>query len=263
MAYLSTTDFTQDKDFIDKWLYTIRTGEMDLSWMKSATEKISPEEANPRRGLTYRDLNVGTYGFTDIPEKVRNNRSYAPRGAEIPEGVPDAQPWVSRKSELWAFNTESYYEEAVSRQWNATTDIPWDRLDGVELPEVTGKALSQLMTFLTEVEMIATDTPAMWLPRLNPDFIEVRAFIAAQAMDEARHAEVFRKRALTTGWGLMQASPINEMALKHLRDADSFSEMSVALHLVAEGQCADAVPLQRVSLTDRRRQEDFPARDAG
>ena len=33
----------------------------------------------------------------------------------------------------------------------------------------------------------------------------------------------------------MQASPLNEMALKHLRDADSFSEMSVALHLVAEG----------------------------
>src|SRR5271169_969405 len=56
-----------------------------------------------------------------------------------------------------------------------------------------------------------------------------------QAMDEARHAEVFRKRALTTGWGLMAASPMNEMALKHLRDADSFSEMSVALHLVAEG----------------------------
>ena len=44
MAYLSTTNFTEDKDFIDKWLYTIRTGEMDLSWMKAATEKISPEE---------------------------------------------------------------------------------------------------------------------------------------------------------------------------------------------------------------------------
>ena len=52
----------------------------------------------------------------------------------------------------------------MSREWNATTDIPWDRLEGVERPEVTGKALSQLMTFLTEVEMIATDTPAMWLP---------------------------------------------------------------------------------------------------
>jgi hypothetical protein len=235
MAYLATRNFLEDKDFVDKWLYTMRTGELDLSWMNASTEKVKPHEANPRRGLTYRDLDIGSYGFTDVPEKVRTNRSYAPRGAEITEGLPDAQPWVSRKSEVWAFNTESYYEEAVTRQWNVTTDIPWERLEGVELPETTGKALSQLMTFLTEVEMIATDTPAMWLPRLNPDFVEVKAFIASQAMDEARHTEAFRKRALTTGWGLMKASPMNEMALKHLRDADSFSEMSVALHLVAEG----------------------------
>ena len=235
MAYLATRNFLEDKDFVDKWLYTMRTGELDLSWVSANTEKVKPHEANPRRGLTYRDLDIGSYGFTNVPEKVRTNRSYAPRGAEITEGLPDAQPWVSRKSEVWAFNTESYYEEAVTRQWNVTTDIPWERLEGVELPEATGKALSQLMTFLTEVEMIATDTPAMWLPRLNPDFVEVKAFIASQAMDEARHTEAFRKRALTTGWGLMKASPMNEMALKHLRDADSFSEMSVALHLVAEG----------------------------
>ena len=235
MAYLATRNFLEDKDFVDKWLYTMRTGELDLSWMNANTEKVKPHEANPRRGLTYRDLDIGSYGFTNMPEKVRTNRSYAPRGAEITDGLPDAQPWVSRKSEVWAFNTESYYEEAVTRQWNVTTDIPWERLEGVELPETTGKALSQLMTFLTEVEMIATDTPAMWLPRLNPDFVEVKAFIASQAMDEARHTEAFRKRALTTGWGLMKASPMNEMALKHLRDADSFSEMSVALHLVAEG----------------------------
>jgi hypothetical protein len=235
MGYLATKDYFEDRDFIDKWLYTIRTGELDLSWMAADTEKVKPRAENPRRGLIYRDINLGGYGYGDLPEKLRHNRSFAPRGAELPEGLPDAQPWVSRKSEVWAHNTDGYYEEAVTRQWNATTDIPWDRLEGVELPEATGKALSQLMTFLTEVEMIATDTPAMWLPRLNPEFIEVRAFIAAQAMDEARHAEVFRKRALTTGHGLMKASPMNEMALKHLRDADSFSEMSVALHLVAEG----------------------------
>jgi hypothetical protein len=235
MSYLATTNFLEDRDFVDKWFYTMRTGELDLSWMKAHTEKVKPHQQNARRGLTYRDLDLGAYGFTDVPEKVRENRSYAPRGAEMPVGLPDAQPEVSRKSELWAFNTESYYEEAVTRQWNATTDIPWERLEGAELPENIGKALSQLMTFLTEVEMIATDTPAKWLPRLNPDFIEVKAFIAAQAMDEARHTEVFRKRALTTGYGLMKASPMNEMALKHLRDADSFSEMSLALHLVAEG----------------------------
>jgi hypothetical protein len=234
MSYLSTTNFFEDRAFLDKWLYTIRTGELDLSWMKSGTERVKPHAENPRRGLIYRDISLGSYGVEAIPEKVRSNRCYAPRGAEIPPGMPDAQPWVSRKSELWAHNTDGYYEEAVTRQWNATTGIPWNHLEGAELPEATGKALAQLMTFLTEVEMIATDTPAMWLPRLNPDFIEVKAFIAAQAMDEARHTEVFRKRALTTGYGL-QASPMNEMALKHLCDADSFSEMSVALHLVAEG----------------------------
>ncbi len=153
MAYLATHDYLEDKSFVDKWLYTMRTGEMDLSWMNANTEKVATRPQNARRGLTYRDLDVGTYGFTGVPEKVRENRSYAPRGAEIPEGVPDAQPWVSRKSELWAFNTESYYEEAVSRQWNATTDIPWDRLDGVELARQVEKLLDR---FHEAVEFVVT-----------------------------------------------------------------------------------------------------------
>src|SRR5713226_4544252 len=113
MSYLSTTDFLSDKDFIDKWLYTMRSGQLDLSWMNASTEKIKPQVQNARRGLTYRDLDIGSYGYTNVPEKVRQNRCFAPRGAEIPEGVPDAQPEVSRKSEVWAFNTEGYYEEAV------------------------------------------------------------------------------------------------------------------------------------------------------
>src|ERR1017187_576819 len=99
MAYLSTTNFTEDKDFIDKWLYTIRTGEMDLSWMKSATEKIRREEANPRRGLTYRDLNLGTYGYTDIPEKVRANPAGCPPpGYRLHATIPGLHLGPSRVS---------------------------------------------------------------------------------------------------------------------------------------------------------------------
>ncbi|MFQ5665189.1 MAG: ferritin-like domain-containing protein [Candidatus Binatia bacterium] len=235
MSYLSTTDFFEDKAFLDRCQYTLRTGELDLSWMKAATEKVQCEPQNPRRGLTFRDLDVGTYGFTEMPELIRQNRSFAPRGAEIPPGVPDLQAEVSRKSEVWAYNVEGYYEEAMSRQWNATTDVAWEDLRKYELPEEIGKAYSQLLTFLTEVEMIATDVPAKWMGRLNADFFEVKNFIATQAMDEARHAEVFRKRALTTGWGLMRASLANERNLKFLRDADSFAEASLTLHLQAEG----------------------------
>jgi hypothetical protein len=235
MSYLSTIDFFDDKDFVDRYQYTLRTGELDLSWMNAATEKVQCEPQNPRRGLTFRDLDVGTYGFTEMPELIRQNRSFAPRGAEIPAGVPDLQAEVNRKSEVWAYNIEGYYEEAMSRQWNATTDLPWEELAKYELPEEIGKAYSQLLTFLTEVEMIATDVPAKWMGRLNADFFEVKNFIATQAMDEARHAEVFRKRALTTGWGLMRASQANEVNLKFLRDADSFAEASLTLHLQAEG----------------------------
>ena len=128
MSYLSTTDFFEDKDFVDRYQYTMRTGELDLSWMNAATEKVQCEPQNARRGLTFRDFDVGSYGFTDMPELIRQNRSFAPRGAEIPAGVPDLQAEVNRKSEVWAYNIEGYYEEAMSRQWNATTDVPWEEL---------------------------------------------------------------------------------------------------------------------------------------
>ena len=234
MSYVSTTNFFEDQRFLDRWKQTMR-GDLDLGWMEAATEKVECRPANARRGLTFRDCDVGTYGFTELPELIRKNRSFAPRGAELCGGLPDLQPEVSRKSEVWAYNTEGYYEEAMTRQWNASLDVPWEEIARAEVPDDQNRAFAQLCTFLTEVEMIATDVPAKWAGRLNADFVEVKNFIATQAMDEARHTEVFRKRALATGIGLMKASPQNEVALKHLRDADSFSEMSVALHLVAEG----------------------------
>ena len=234
MSYLSTTDFLEDEAFVDGVRRRMK-GDLDLSWLDAPRERVDCTPQNPRRGLTFRDLDVAGYGYSAMPELIRHNRSFAPRGATLPEGLPDLQADVNRKSEVWAYNVEGYYEEAMSRQWNATTDIPWAELQATELPEEIGKAYAQLLTFLTEVEMIATDVPAKWMGRLNADFFEVKNFIATQAMDEARHAEIFRKRALSTGWGLMRASAFNENNLKFLRDADSFAEASLTLHLQAEG----------------------------
>ena len=165
------------------------------------------EPANPRRGLTFRDLDVGTYGFTEMPELIRDNRSFAPRGAEIPRGLPGpagrGEPQERGVGVQHRGLLRGGDDAAVERHHRR----PLGGARGkYELPEEIGKAYSQLLTFLTEVEMIATDVPAKWLGRLNADFFEVKSFIATQAMDEARHAEVFRKRALTTGWGLMRAS---------------------------------------------------------
>jgi hypothetical protein len=234
MSALSSIDFAEDRHFVDRFQRAMK-GDLELSWMAAAPERVPCRPQNDRRGLTFRDLDVGVYGFSSMPELVRENRSFAPRGAALPPGLPDLQAEVNRKSEVWAYNVEGYYEEAMSRQWNATTDIPWAELATAELPEPIGKAYAQLLTFLTEVEMIATDVPAKWLGRLNADFFEVKNFIATQVMDEARHTEVFRKRALSTGYGLMRASQHNEHNLKFLREADTFAEASLTLHLQAEG----------------------------
>ena len=50
-------------------------------------------------------------------------------------------------------------------------------------------------------------------------------------MDEARHLDVFRKRALANGIGLLKAGP----GAVGLLTAQDFTEMASTLHLVGEG----------------------------
>jgi hypothetical protein len=92
--------------------------------------------------------------------------------------------------------------------------------------------MCQLCTFLTEVEFIAGDLPAQWLPKIPPEQFEVGIFLATQIQDEARHLDVFRKRALANGCGLLQGNPAGFQGLAATTD---FTEMSTLLHIVGEG----------------------------
>lgn len=236
MGYYGHTTYLDDAEFVAR-LRDAAQGRLDLSWLREAQERVAVRPQNPRRGLTYLDCNVGEAGYDAMPEVARANRGMAPRGAVIPAGVdmPDKGATVNRKSEVWAYKVASYYEEAMSRQWNAATDVPWTDLSRYPVPEEIEVAFCQLCTLLTEVELIATDLPAKWVWRMNSDYQEVKNFIATQAMDEARHAEVFRKRCLANGVGLLGANPPNEHALKGILEGDTYSDASVFMHLLAEG----------------------------
>jgi hypothetical protein len=235
MSYYGSTDYSRNDDFALR-IRDIRKGNLDLAWLEAGTEQIEVNRDNPKRGLTYLDVNQGSYGYDDLPELPRGPRGAAPRGAayDVAEQA-DLEPELNRKSDVWAYKVASFTEEAMSRQWDATTDVPWSDLDLYERPEEIEIAFAQLCTFFTEVEMIATDLPAKWVWRMNNQFQEVKHFIATQAMDEARHAEVFRKRALAGGVGLMEALPQAEHSLKAILDCDSYSEASAFMHLLAEG----------------------------
>ncbi len=235
MSYYGTTDYSENSDFMLR-VRDMKKGDLDFSWLNDVRDKVEVRPRDPRRGLEVSDCEVGPYAIENTPEIIRDNRGLAPRGAILPSDYqPDLGPSLNKKTDVWAYKVQRYWEEAMSRQWNVTTDIPWQDLDKYEIPLEQEIAFCQLCTLLSEVEMIATDLPAKWSFHMNSYFQEVKGFIATQCMDEARHSEVFRKRALANGMGLLRASVRGEHALKGILEADSYSEGSVFMHVLGEG----------------------------
>jgi hypothetical protein len=179
-----------------------------------------------RKGLTIEDVDQGSYGpIYDISP----NATMRQRGAAARPNTPRVGHRWESKTESWSASVAMLYEEATLRQWSSATDIPWDQL--TELPDDLELAMCQLCTFLTQVEFIAADLPGRWLQYISPDFYEVQLFLGTQIMDESRHEDVFRKRALANGGGLMRPG-IGSSALLSLQD---FTEMTALIHLVGEG----------------------------
>ncbi|MBF6561255.1 MAG: ferritin-like domain-containing protein [Candidatus Binataceae bacterium] len=207
-----------------------KTGTPDLAWMDDHGE-WGMRAVPGNLGLRLKDIAIGSYGV--VPEHGAAHNSMAPRGSSVPSDVPALGFTVNDKAECWADNVMELYEEAVARQWSSARDIPWDELK--PLPDDLERAMCQLCTFLTEVEFIAADAPTRWMSRINHDFLEVKLFLATQAMDEARHTDVFRKRALANGGGLGKSSALAELSLKRIFDAGSFSAQTARLHLLGEG----------------------------
>src|SRR5690606_35610930 len=139
---------------------------------------------------------------------------------------------IRTKRDIWLKNASQLYEEAVQRQWSSATDIPWEDLQ--ELPDEIERAECQLATFLTEVEFVAGDVPGKWIGETSPDYFEPRMFLISQIMDEARHLDVFRKRALANGGGLMSQVGTALSGGGRIDSARDFTEMSARLHISGE-----------------------------
>jgi hypothetical protein len=213
-----------------EYLRRAREGKFDWGWLRDAKSEWGVRAQPSKVGLTLRDIAIGSYG--DVPDHPAR-RTMAPRGSDVDPDVPDMGYTINDKAEVWSDNLLELYEEAVSRQWSATRDIPWTEL--AELDPDIEHAMCQLSTVLSEVEMVASDFPAKWLWRINHDFVEAKMFLCTQVMDEARHTEVFRKRALANGGGLGKSKAVVERFLKLILDAQTYDEGSALMHLLGEG----------------------------
>jgi hypothetical protein len=197
-------------------------------------------QAKPgRRGLTFMDVDAAEGGNTAPDEAGPTKKT---RGAgEDPEYAGPRPSELNAKFEVWSDNLSTLYEEAVARQWSATRDIPWEKLEQLR-PDLE-RALCQYLTFLTTNEFLANDLLGPMIAKINPTYMETKMFLATQVMDEARHSEVFRKRLLANGGGVGMnfAFPLpNERetaAAQHPLLA--FAARSFGLHIVAESVVLD------------------------
>lgn len=198
---------------------------LDLSWLDLYDD---PTSATPgKKGLTLKEVNLGKYGDA---ARGGGDMTYRMRGATPRAGAHRFGTNYQNKADVWSENCIMLYEEATQRQWSSARDIPWNTLQ--ELPDDLERAMCQLCTMLTEVEFIAGDVPGQWLPQISAQDFECGLFLASQIMDEARHTDVFRKRALANGGGLLAQG---ENGLRSLIEARDFTEMSVLMHVQAEG----------------------------
>ena len=200
---------------------------LDLSWL-NLDDQYDTQATPSRRGLTLDGMNQAAFP----PDAAQaGNHTMRLRGTAPREGAPRFGYAYVGKAESWSEAVPMLYEEAVQRQWSSATDIPWHTID--PLPDDIERAMGQFCTFLNEVEFIAADAPGQWLPRLSPEYYEVGLFLMTQIMDEARHLDVFRKRALINGGGLLAQGPGE--GLRVTLEARDFTEMSVMLHVQGEG----------------------------
>jgi len=234
VAFYADKDYTVDETVLQA-AQKVMEGHLGLHWYEAKTERLAGRPSDPKRGLTYQDLNVGTYGYTNIPEDVRTSQSMVSRGSEKVGKLPDMGYVVNRKSDVWSDNVAELYEEVKARRWVPATDIPWTELHTKPLPHDLEMACAQLYTFLQECQIVSMDFPSKWVALINQDFLELKSWMCAQMLDASRLFEVFRKRALFGGAGLGRASATAEQGLKEWLWADQFPQGSVSINLSLAG----------------------------
>ena len=157
----------------------------------------------------------------------------AARGALVEAGAPELDLPLAHKQDVWADEAARLYAQAAAAQWDPATAIPWDAPH--DHPAEIEDAIVQIMTYLIENETAALLVPVRFLGRLHPQFREVMQLLAIQAADEARHIEVFTRRACLRRDTLGLSTAGGQASLASLFDEPDFAIASFLLSVLGEG----------------------------
>ena len=162
----------------------------------------------------------------------------AARGALVEAGGPPIGAQWSQREHVWADIAPRLYAAAAASQWDPATAVDWAAPLGA-VPEEVERAVVQIMTYLVENEQAALIIPARLLSQLHPHYREVMQLLATQAADEARHVEVFTRRALLSGRLPGTSSAGGRASLQTLLDEPDFTTAAFLLSVLGEGTFVD------------------------
>jgi hypothetical protein len=157
----------------------------------------------------------------------------AARGALIEAGGPAVHFDIDEKDLVWADIAPRLYAQAVASQWDPNAAVDWSA--DFELPTEVEAAVVQVMTYLVENEQVALIVPARFLGRIHPHFREVLQVLAVQAADEARHIEIFARRAALHGGPLGVSGAGGRASLATLLEEPDYALASFLLSVLGEG----------------------------
>ena len=168
-----------------------------------------------------------------VVERPSQRWGLAARGALVESGSPEFHFALAQKLEVWSADAARIYAQAAGAQWDPASAIPWNA--EFDLPDEVEDAVVQIMTYLVENETAALIVPSRFIAQLHPHFREVMQVLAIQAADEARHVEVFTRRALLKRKELGLSTAGGQASLQTLVDEPDFAIASFLLSVLGEG----------------------------
>lgn len=196
---------------------------------------------NASTGRVTRPNNFTVRSATAIPAgKIRQpaetasaSWGLAARGAMVEPGVAGFYFPLNHGDHIWTSRMAALYRRAAAAQWNPDTAIDWFQTTN-NPPEIEN-AVVQVMTYLIENETAALIIPARFAAQVHPQYFEVMQLLAIQAADEARHIEVFTRRARLNRDVLGLSTAGGQASLKTLIDESDFSLATLLLSVLGEG----------------------------
>ena len=171
--------------------------------------------------------------YAAVLERPPQRWGLAGRGALVEAGSPEFHFSIDRKVEIWSADAMRMYAQAAAAQWDPAKAVPWDA--EFDLPQDVEDAIVQIMTYLIENETAALVVPSRFVAQIHPHFREVMQLLAIQAADEARHIEVFTRRALLRRKELGLSTTGGQASLQTLVEEPNFAIASFLLSVLGEG----------------------------